>query len=99
MVLGRIGLEYHPADCFGGGPCVEEGSGTFWLFNEITVNSLFVCLQIAHSLETLREKVVALISAHPKANASSDLKALFDQTIGLSFNTKKNKIVFGWIKK
>ncbi|SAM09007.1 hypothetical protein [Absidia glauca] len=55
--------------------------------------------QTAHSLETLREKVVALISAHPKANAGADLKALFDQTIGLSFNTKKNKIVFGWIKK
>ncbi|KAI8332149.1 hypothetical protein BC941DRAFT_136722 [Chlamydoabsidia padenii] len=55
--------------------------------------------QITQSLETVREKIMQLISTHPKSSSKpADLKTKFDQLVGLSYSTKKNKIVFSWIK-
>ncbi|ORZ23974.1 hypothetical protein BCR42DRAFT_486310 [Absidia repens] len=54
-----------------------------------------------HSIEHLREQVVLLISSHPKSPKdikSAALKSKFDQVVGLTFNTKKNKIAYTFIK-
>ncbi|KAI9307686.1 hypothetical protein BJ944DRAFT_261500 [Cunninghamella echinulata] len=51
------------------------------------------------SIETLRNNVVSLIVSHPKASKpSSNYSTKFDQLVGLSFNFKKNKIAFSYLK-
>ncbi|CAO3593961.1 unnamed protein product [Absidia cylindrospora] len=54
-----------------------------------------------HSIEHLREQVVSLISSHPKSPKdikSAALMSKFDQVVGLTFNTKKNKIAYAFIE-
>ncbi|KAI8099151.1 uncharacterized protein BX664DRAFT_13986 [Halteromyces radiatus] len=58
--------------------------------------------QTTLSVEELRNKVTSMIISHPKVPKDmkkEDYNALFDQTVGLSFNSKKKKVVFSSLKK
>ncbi|CAO3611111.1 unnamed protein product [Cunninghamella blakesleeana] len=51
------------------------------------------------SIETLRDNVVSLIVSHPKASEPATVyNSRFDQLVGLSFNSKKGRITFSYLK-